>query len=131
MDAVLSYHFVLQGQPRTGPDDGLDGLLEGFEDLNGTVPMENLKLPQLLSEEDSRGSDSPKFVDMDGSDTHNDTSNESSDSEGKSDYGDEAEVQSVSGDSSPHGSSGLILAHAADDIGIGVLFVYPAATRSS
>lgn len=35
----------MQGSKRTGPEDGLDELLKGIEDLNGTVPTGSL--PQL------------------------------------------------------------------------------------
>lgn len=125
--------LVLQGQPRTGPADGLDGLLEGFEDLNGTVPTGIFNVPPLSVEEDSRDGDSGGYLNMVGSDTDNDTSNEHSDKEGTtSDNGDETEIQqSISGGFSLHESSGLILSHAADHIGVQIFFDYRPATLST
>lgn len=60
---------ALQGQSRTGPDDGLDGLLEGFEDLNGAVPVATAEVPQSVGEEVDRDSDDPGFVTTSGLET--------------------------------------------------------------
>ena len=48
----------MQGSKLSGPDDGLDGLLKGLEDLNGTIPAG--KAPQLPQSDDdahSQGDD--------------------------------------------------------------------------
>lgn len=91
----------MQGQSRTGPDDGLDALLAGFEDLNGSAPGGTPSVPQLPAEEYSIGSDDPGFFAMgdvgDGSDAGAEASGDTSSiSKGISGIIDEAALQSIS-----------------------------------
>lgn len=103
----------MQGSTRTGPEDGLDDLLRGIEDLNGTIPSG--ELPELLdsdeedpllkdegdfglegdSEEEGDASEDDESLDSDGMgalddvlDGHIDSADEDDDDEEAVDFGD-------------------------------------------
>ena len=91
----------LQGQSRTGPDDGLDALLAGFEDLNGSARGGTPSMPQLPEEEYSIDSDDPGFFAMGDIGAGSNAGAEASDdtgsiSKGMSGMSDEVALQSIS-----------------------------------
>eukprot|EP00892_Ulva_mutabilis_P003510 jgi/Ulvmu1/1530/UM011_0260.1 len=95
MQAMLAKKLKLKkGQSRTGPDDGLDGLLEGFEDLVGAKSELKPVLSQQWMEEEDANSDDPGFADPGALDTDDevesdDATNDSSHSLATEDSGDD------------------------------------------